>query len=521
MVKGTPVSMLSGFLGAGKTTLLRHLLENSTEKIACIVNDVAAVNIDAKLVRNDRNKGRSDQANSTSDLADTIELANGCACCNAQDELFASFEQVLALAAKRGEPYARIVLENSGVAEPQAIRDKFNEAIAAGHPLMDSIYLDTLVTVVDSATFITDYASKSPLAARPELGEGGNLRPVVDLLVEQVECADFVILNKTDMLDDQAKLDQLVAIVVSLNPLATVIPCQQGKIPLEKVFGEGSNAVVSKLNVEGQHRGAVAAARALQDQGGSEDCKACAHEHAHDHSHSHDHAADGHKHEGCKACDHEHEHHHHHHDHEHEHDHEHGDCKACAEGDTGHTHAHSHSHPAPRATETTAATRFGIRSFVYSRRRPFHPQRLKEMVLKWLPVTHNKAIDGEAPTLGDSPIKTVLRSKGFMWLSNSHTTAYYWSHAGQHFEIKDEGDWWASVPEDEWPEAEAQKAVVLQDFDKNGPHGDRRQEIVFIGVGMDESLISAQLDGALLTEEEMSKYVQRWCSKPDPPHPSA
>lgn len=65
---------------AGKTTLLRYLLENSKEKIACIVNDVAAINIDAKLVRNDRNRAREDQINTTADLADTIELANGCAC---------------------------------------------------------------------------------------------------------------------------------------------------------------------------------------------------------------------------------------------------------------------------------------------------------------------------------------------------------------------------------------------------------------------------------------------------------
>eukprot|EP00798_Chlamydomonas_sp_ICE-L_P011382 gene11382-12082_t len=424
MTDKTPVSMLSGFLGSGKTTLLRYLLENSTEKIACIVNDVAAVNIDAKLLRNDRNKGRSEQNNSTTDLADTIELANGCACCNASEELFASFEQLLALAAKNGKPYTRIILENSGVAEPQAIRDKFSEAEAAGHPLMQSIYLDTLVTVVDAGTFITDYASKAPLAARPELGEGGNLRPVVDLLVEQVEVADFIVLNKTDMLDTPEKLDQLVAIAVSLNPLATVIPCQQGQVPIDKVFGKTTTAVISKLNVEGQHRGAVAAARAL----------------------------------------------------------------------------------AVKAQETSAAIRFGIKSFVYERRKPFHPQRLKEMVLKWLPVTHNKAIDGEAASIGDSPIKTVLRSKGFMWLSNSHSTAYYWSHAGQHFEIKDEGDWWAAVPEEDWPGEEAQRAVVMEDFDKSGAHGDRRQEIVFIGVGMDEALISVQLDGALLTDEEMDKY---------------
>ncbi len=62
---------------AGKTTLLRYVLENTKEKIACIVNDVAAINIDAKLVRNDKNRGGN---NTTADLTDTIELANGCAC---------------------------------------------------------------------------------------------------------------------------------------------------------------------------------------------------------------------------------------------------------------------------------------------------------------------------------------------------------------------------------------------------------------------------------------------------------
>jgi CobW/HypB/UreG, nucleotide-binding domain len=83
----------------------------------------------------------------------------------------------------------RIILENSGVAEPQNIRDKFNDAIAADHPLTKRLYLDTMVTMVDSATFQKDYATRTPITARPDLGEGGNLRPVVDLLVEQIEYA--------------------------------------------------------------------------------------------------------------------------------------------------------------------------------------------------------------------------------------------------------------------------------------------------------------------------------------------
>lgn len=73
------------------------------------------------------------------------------------------------------------------MAEPQNIRDKFNEAIAMGHPITSRVTLDTLATVVDSGTFIQDYSSRVPTVSRPDLGEGGNLRPVVDLLVEQIE----------------------------------------------------------------------------------------------------------------------------------------------------------------------------------------------------------------------------------------------------------------------------------------------------------------------------------------------
>lgn len=76
-----PISMISGFLGCGKTTLLRYLLENQASmKFGVIVNDVATINVDAKLIRNDRNRGRDQQLNTTADLTDTIELANGCAC---------------------------------------------------------------------------------------------------------------------------------------------------------------------------------------------------------------------------------------------------------------------------------------------------------------------------------------------------------------------------------------------------------------------------------------------------------
>eukprot|EP01025_Chloroclados_australasicus_P024191 TRINITY_DN2434_c0_g1_i4.p1 TRINITY_DN2434_c0_g1~~TRINITY_DN2434_c0_g1_i4.p1 ORF type:complete len:492 (-),score=62.23 TRINITY_DN2434_c0_g1_i4:389-1762(-) len=439
-----PLTMLSGFLGAGKTCLLRHVLQNSFHKIACIVNDVAAVNIDAQLIRNDAVKNQS-STSSTADLADTIELANGCACCNISGELVTSIMQIVQLAQKNSVPYDRIVLENSGVAEPQNIRDLFQDLIEENHPVTKFVFLDTLVTVVDSASFIANYSSRTSVMARPDLGVGDNVRPVVDLLVEQVECADYIILNKIDLMNENS-LIRLQEIIQSLNPLGKTVTCEYGKAPIEFIFGAESQAFVSQLNLDSQHRGMLEYVEHMHAlQNGKRD---------HDH------------------------------------------------------HGHNHNHNHERGT-TTAAKRFGIDSFVYCRRLPFHPQRLKDLVLKWLPVTHNKALDGQQQQQqnGDSPIKAVLRSKGFIWLANSADTAYYWSHAGTHFEIRNEGEWWASIPDDEWPEEQLQQDIIQQTWHEE--FGDRRQEIVFIGAAqMNEEAISNQLDGALLTPEEMEQYRQ-------------
>lgn len=525
---------------AGKTTLLRHVLQNSTLKIGCIVNDVASVNIDAKLIRNDANRG--DNPNSVSDLTDTIELANGCACCSIVDELFDSFANLLQIADRRGIKYDRIILENSGVAEPQNIRDQFVDATTNGHPLIQRIRLDSLFTVVDSATFIKDFSSKAPVGARPDLGEGGNMRPVVDLLVEQVECADCIVLNKIDMLSPPSLVDSLAAIVTSLNPLADVHRCEQGKIDIEKLFGSAAKeGLLASLTTEGQHRGAVIAAKKHQEEEKEEkegdECKdkGCTdpehhhHEHKHDHHHHHKHEHEHEcKDEGCKDPEHHHhedhhhedhhhesKHDHHHHDHKHEHEHE---CKDEGCNDPEHHHHDQDDKKEQKDRQaTTAAKRFGITSFVYSRRLPFHPQRLRDLVLRWMPVTHNKAIGDTAPETGPSPIQAVLRSKGYMWIANGHNTAFYWSHAGQHFEIRDEGEWWAAVPNEYWPTAQGQRGIILTDYDGEGDWGDRRQEIVFIGAGMDKEAIEQQLDGALLSEEEMGGYRVQY-QEPDPGH---
>jgi len=194
-----PISLLSGFLGAGKTTLLRHILMNKEGlKVGIIVNDVAEINIDAKLIRN------QDKAGTNADYAvgqsDMIELQNGCVCCSASDELFTNLGTLVNnCRGEDGRPeYDHIVIECSGVAEPRVIRDKFQEASLDALPVLQEVQLHTLVTLVDASEFLDQWESKQCLDERPDLGadeydEGGGERQLVDLLVEQIECADVLV----------------------------------------------------------------------------------------------------------------------------------------------------------------------------------------------------------------------------------------------------------------------------------------------------------------------------------------
>jgi len=139
-----PITVLSGFLGSGKTTLLQHLLHNRDGlKIAVIVNDVASVNIDSKLV------------SSTGSQDGVIELSNGCACCSLSDELMTSISNLITSSDLRQDgAYDHIVIELSGISEPDQVRSKFQDAMYYDMPLMERVQLDTMVTVVDCGNFL-------------------------------------------------------------------------------------------------------------------------------------------------------------------------------------------------------------------------------------------------------------------------------------------------------------------------------------------------------------------------------
>ncbi|KAJ8598864.1 hypothetical protein CTAYLR_010458 [Chrysophaeum taylorii] len=539
-----PVTLLSGFLGAGKTTLLQQLLksaQDSSLRVGVVVNDVASVNVDSKLVRSPFEEETGEiRATPVRGNAEFVELGDGCICCTIADELMTTLAQLASISQMRGFAYDHVVIEATGVAEPRSIRDLFQDAQAEAIPLMDVVQLDTLVTVVDSAAFLTAYADTRAIAERPDLAaasddpsavlmsrfDGSLQRAVVDLLLEQVEVADVILLNKADLLGP-ADLEKLEAIVSALNGNAKVLRCSYGDAPLESVLATANALGAAASGPVDEHKMAVAASldrakeRVKDDRSradaevdhsrAEEDSHSHSHAHAEEDSHSHSHAhAEEDSHSNCGSnCD---SHSHSAHDHAEEDSHSNcgSNCDSHSHSHSAHDHDHDHGRP---SSVTTARDRFGIDSFVYSRRRPFAPARL-ERVLSLLPastVSQQQQQRGWLPIeepRDDAELETalaaLLRSKGFMWLATSHSAAYYWSHAGKHFDAPILGRWWDTLPREYWPQEHA--AEIQADF--QGEDGDRRQEIVFIGIDVlkKRATIETALDACLVTDDELRQY---------------
>ena len=143
---------------------------------------------------------------------------------------------------------------------------------------------------------------------------------------------------------------------------------------------------------------------------------------------------------------------------------------------------------------TPETEEYGISSFVFRARRPFHPQRLYDMVTGGF-------------------LKTT-RSKGFCWLATKHDFAAMWSQAGGSFRMEPAGRWWAVAPKEHWPDDEESKAWIESKW--NEPFGDRRQEVVMIGVNLDESHTRGLLESCLLTDEELASGPDGWSMWSDP-----
>jgi G3E family GTPase len=224
--KRTPMTLLSGFLGAGKTTLLENILQNRVGiKAAVIVNDLGSVNVDGKAVKK---LGLDDEDEKV------VELSNGCMCCGLKDDLLKEIADI----AKSGE-YDMLLVEGSGVAEPMPVAEGIsNYDVGRGKTLDDIVHLDTVVTVVDTPNFLENYNSQESIGARPDLAgkeaEGAST-PVVKLMVDQIEFANVIVLNKRSEVSAK-DLKSAQGIVAGLNPSAEVICTNFSKLCPTKVL---------------------------------------------------------------------------------------------------------------------------------------------------------------------------------------------------------------------------------------------------------------------------------------------
>merc|ERR1719354_66869 len=393
------VTLLSGFLGAGKTTLLKHILENREGlKVAVIVNDMAALNIDSALIKNTDSLHQVEEK--------LVEMQNGCICCTLREDLLIELRKIA-----DAKKYDYVIIESTGISEPIQVAETFTFNDEDEKPLMDYAELDTLVTVVDCLSFLDNLDSILSLKDREEGGAGeDDERTVSDLLVDQVEFANVIMLNKIDTVTE-GELKSVRKCIELFNPDAKIFETRNSKIKMKEVLDTGLFDMEKAVLAPGWMK-------------------------------------------------------------------------------------------VLRGEELTPESEeYGITSFVYSSRRPFHPIRLAALLEK------------------QDPLPGALRSKGFTWLAHYPYMQMAWSATSRIYSLEPEQSWFCEMSEEERADFEPEAWVEIEkDFDANG--SDKRQEIVIIGIKLNQEEVKAIIDECLLTDEEFalgeSGWVEKYRTEDDP-----
>lgn len=219
-----PVTVLSGFLGAGKTTLLNHILHNKEGiKVAVIVNDMSEVNVDAKLINEQNTLSRTEEK--------LVEMSNGCICCTLREDLMIEVEKL----ANEGR-FDYLLIESTGISEPVPVAQTFSFISEEGDiDLSQFSYIDTMVTVVDCFNFFKDFGTNERLIDRELTNMDDDYRTIVNLLTDQIEFANVIVLNKTDLVNAKT-VGLLKASIQKLNPSAKIISATFSKVHPKEIL---------------------------------------------------------------------------------------------------------------------------------------------------------------------------------------------------------------------------------------------------------------------------------------------
>ncbi len=383
-----PVTVLSGFLGAGKTTLLNHVLHNKEGlKVAVIVNDMSEVNVDARLITAKHTLSRTEEK--------LVEMSNGCICCTLREDLMEEVERLA-----RDGRFDYLLIESTGISEPVPVAQTFSYVDEEkGIDLSRFSYIDTMVTVVDCFNFFRDFGTNELLADRALTDMEGDDRTIVNLLTDQIEFANVIVLNKTDLVSRDT-VGALRAAIRKLNPDARILEALFGKIAAHEIL----------------HTGLFDFEKAQQSAGWQQELQSASH--------------------------------------------------------------------------TPETEEYGIRSFVFRSRKPFHPERF------W------NYLQEEYPS-------GVIRAKGLFWLASRPDEAFNFSQAGGSSRLEPAGIWWCSMPFAERMQyasfAENREPIESR---WSRQWGDRMNELVFIGQHVDHEEMTAALEACLLHEEEFFLFEQ-------------